>query len=217
MNGIFVVPNEKIFRADLRKLAIRLEERGLVRREKLTPLIEKLTDLHKRGLVKINHSAMELVVAAHFISKGYEVDVEVPINDLVCDLLCIRSSKVIVEVETGYVPPEHALDPDNFCRARIASKIARYSIHSDSFYLAAPPTYLMEIPPFLLLPPEERGGRELIKWKSLMDVYYNNPPIPLEVLREAKLNGILITSVDEGSVTELSPATYIKLFKVNLK
>lgn len=208
------MPNERIFRSDLRKLALRLEERGIASREKLSPLIEKLTDLHRRGLVKINHSAMELVVAAHFISKGYNVDVEVPIDDLVCDLLCLSESKVIVEVETGYVPPEHALDPDNFCRARIASKIARYSVHSDFFYLAIPPTYAMEIPPFLLLPPERRSERELMKWKSLVDIYYDNPPIPLETLKRAKLNGILITSVDAGIVTELSLSTYIKLLKM---
>ncbi|MEM2811230.1 MAG: hypothetical protein QW187_05305 [Candidatus Korarchaeum sp.] len=208
------MPNERVFRSDLRKLATRLDERGVVSREKLDPLIDKLVDLHRKGLVKINHSAMEIVVAAHFIARGYEVDVEVPIDDLKCDLLCLKGSKVIVEVETGYVPPEHALDPDSFCRARIASKIARYSINSDEFYLAAPPTYLMEIPRFVLLPPEERIESELMKWKSLLDVYYTNPPIPLEVLRRAKLNGILVTSVDEGSVTELSPITYVRLFKV---
>ncbi|MEM0269185.1 MAG: hypothetical protein QXI51_07510, partial [Candidatus Korarchaeum sp.] len=124
------MPNERVFRSDLRKLATRLDERGVVAREKLDPLIDKLVDLHRKGLVKINHSAMEIVVAAHFIARGYEVDVEVPIDDLKCDLLCLKGSKVIVEVETGYVPPEHALDPDSFCRARIASKIARYSINS---------------------------------------------------------------------------------------
>lgn len=207
------MPNERIFRSDLKKLAIRLDEKGVITKEKLDPLIDKLTELHKRGLVKINHSAMEVVVAAHFLSRGYEVDVEVPIDDLKCDLLCLKESRVIVEVETGYVPPEHALDPDNFCRARVVSKIARYSIHSDKFYLAAPPTYLMEIPTFILLPPEERSGRELARWKSLLDVYYTNPSIPLEVLRRAKLDGVLITSVDDGSVDELSPTTYLRLFK----
>lgn len=209
------MPNERVFRADLRRLADRIDERGIVARERLHPLIDKLTDLHKRGLVKINHSAMEIVVAAHFISRGYDVDVEVPIDDLKCDLLCFKgSSKVVVEVETGYVPPEHALDPDSFCRARIASKIARYSVHSDMFYLAAPPTYLMEIPPFVLLPPEERSDSELMRWKSLLDVYYTNPPVDLDVLRRARLDGILITSVDDCSVNELSPLAYVKLFKI---
>ncbi|MCS7103672.1 MAG: hypothetical protein NZ992_07325, partial [Candidatus Korarchaeum sp.] len=90
----------------------------------------------------------------------------------------------------------------------------RYSIHSDEFYLAAPPTYLMEIPSFILLPPEERGDSELIKWKSLLDVYYTSPPISIEVLRRAKLNGVLVTSVDEGRVSELSPIAYLRLFRI---
>ena len=37
---------------------------------------ERLIDLYKRNLVKINHSVMELICAKHLIKYGYEVDVE---------------------------------------------------------------------------------------------------------------------------------------------
>jgi hypothetical protein len=36
----------------------------------------RLIDLYSRNLVKINHSAMELVCAKHLIHYGYRVDVE---------------------------------------------------------------------------------------------------------------------------------------------
>ncbi len=204
------MPNPRAFRSDLETLAERIAEIS-VSKQRLSPLIDKLTDLYKIGAVKINHSAMELVIAAHLIEKGYLVDVEVPLDDLRCDVMGTNGEKVIVEVETGFVPPDHALDPDNFCRARIASKIARYSKYADKFYLAAPPTYFMEIPPFLLTPPHIRSEIELRRWKDLLDRYYKNPPIPLELLRIAKLNGILVTYVDEGRVIELSTKSYIRL------
>ncbi len=204
------MPNSKAFRLDLETLAERIAEIS-VPKQRLLPLIDRLTNLYKMGAVKINHSAMELVIAAHLIEKGYLVDIEVPLGDLRCDVMGINNEKVIVEVETGFVPPDHALDPDSFCRARIASKIARYSRYADKFYLAAPPTYFMEIPSFLLMPPHIHSEIGLMKWKELLDRYYKNPPIPLKLLRIAKLNGVLVTYVDEGRVIELSVGSYVRL------
>jgi len=37
---------------------------------------ERLIDLYKHNLVKINHSVMGIVCAKHLIKYGYEVDVE---------------------------------------------------------------------------------------------------------------------------------------------
>ena len=206
------MPNSRLFRRDLEELASRISLKG-VSRSRLVPLIDKLTDLYEQGAVKINHSVMELVVAAHLLSKGFQVDVEVGLDDLRCDVMGVNDEKVIVEVETGFVPPEHALDPDSFCRARVASKIARYSQYADRFYLAAPPTYLMELPPFLMDPPHSRSETELKKWKDLVDRYYRNPPVPLELLRVAKLNGVLVVYVDEGRIIELSSRVYINICK----
>jgi len=42
----------------------------------LEQLKEKLIKMHSKGLVKINHSVMELIVAKRLLLKGYEVDVE---------------------------------------------------------------------------------------------------------------------------------------------
>lgn len=204
------MPDVKRFRSDLEELARRMEERG-VPGGRLLPLIDKLTSLYEIGAVKINHSAMELVIAAHLINKGYETDVEVELDDLRCDVMGKSKERVIVEVETGFVPPDHALDPDSFCRARIASKIARYSQFADRFYLAAPSYYLMELPTFLLTSPHARSEIELGKWKDLLDRYYRNPPIPIDLLRTAKLNGVFVVYVDEGRVIELGTKAYINL------
>jgi hypothetical protein len=44
--------------------------------EALSVPASKLMELHGRGVVKTNHSVLELICAAHLISRGYEVDVE---------------------------------------------------------------------------------------------------------------------------------------------
>ncbi len=94
--------------------------------KKLNVLKDKLIRLHEENVVKINHSVMELVCAKHLILKGYEVDIERPVDGLVCDLYCVKGlGSHVVEVETGFIPPSHALDPANYRKSRIASKIIR--------------------------------------------------------------------------------------------
>ena len=54
---------------------------------------------------------MELVCAKHLIEFGYTVDVEDWFDILVCDVFASKGDgEAIVEIETGFIPPEHALD-----------------------------------------------------------------------------------------------------------
>ena len=93
--------------------------------ERMNFVKQRLIELYKKNIVKINHSAMELVCAKHLIHYGYNVDVEKQLTDiLVCDLHATKGDgEAIVEIETGFIPPEHALDPLSYYSARIASKI----------------------------------------------------------------------------------------------
>ncbi len=110
--------------------------------EELNSLRKKLVILSRKSIVKINLSVMELVCAKHLIKKGYDVDIEKQVSDiLVCDLFVKKGeSTEVVEIETGFVPPDHALDPAQSSTARIASKIARYSQFAEKFSLGTPPT-----------------------------------------------------------------------------
>ena len=80
---------------------------------KLCMLKDWLVKLHNENLVKINHSVMELVTAKHLIEKGYEIQLEYPLNELLnCDLYGIKGlGNIVVEIETGFIPPENALQP----------------------------------------------------------------------------------------------------------
>lgn len=180
--------------------------------QKLKGLKENLVDLYRRNLVKINHSVMELLCAKRMILKGYEVDVERPLEGvLICDLYGVKGDGVlIIEVETGYTPPEHALDPSTYNRARIASKIARYSAHSNKFGLGVPPNHILQIHPVFTKPPRYRRDEELESVKALCDKYYVNPSISLDEIRNGRLHSVYIIDVDGASVQEIDPEAYIE-------
>ena len=170
----------------------------------------RLIELYKRNIVKINHSAMELVCARHLIRYGYAVDVERQLNDiLICDLYATKGEgEAIVEIETGFIPPEHALDPLSYYSARVASKIARYSKFANQFVLATPPVSVLPIPKIFRRPPRDRSREEIKKVKELCDRYYRNPPISFSEVLNSHLHIIYIINVDQGKVIEMDVDSY---------
>ncbi len=171
----------------------------------------RLIELYKRNIVKINHSAMELVCARHLIRYGYAVDVERQLNDiLICDLYATKGEgEAILEIETGFIPPEHALDPLSYYSARVASKIARYSKFANQFVLATPPVSVLPIPKIFRRPPRDRSRDDIKKVKELCDRYYRNPPISFSEILNSRLHIIYIINVDQGKVTEMDVDSYV--------
>lgn len=170
----------------------------------------RLIELYKRNIVKINHSAMELVCARHLIRYDYAVDVERQLNDiLICDLYATKGDgEAIVEIETGFIPPEHALDPLSYYSARVASKIARYSKFANQFVLATPPVSVLPIPKLFRRPPRDRGRDEINRVKEVCDRYYRNPPVSFNEILNSHLHMIYIINVDQGKVTEMDIDSY---------
>jgi len=177
---------------------------------KLLRLRDRLVQLHSRNLVKINHSVMELVCAKHLIMSGFEVELEHNLNGVSCDIYAVKGyGTLIVEVETGFVSPEHALDPQSYLKARIASKITRYSGYASKFCLGTPPYYITQIPQTLTKPPRFRTNEEIAAIKGLCDIYYKSPPVTLEEIRNARLHSIYALDVDTVSVRELDVSEYV--------
>src|SRR3990170_2081640 len=179
---------------------------------KLNILRDWLENLHKENVVKINHSVMELVCAKYLILKGYEVQIEYPLNEiLTCDLYTTKGyGNLIVEIETGFIPPEHALNPLTYTSARLASKIIRYSSFAGKFALGVPPHYVLPFPQALARPPRRRTFREIELIKKLCDLYYQNPPVPEEEICNARIQEIYIIDVDRVKVQEIDPEAYMK-------
>jgi hypothetical protein len=199
------------FTADIDSLSAKMaygEQEELVRRMNFVKY--RLIELYKKNLVKINHSVMELVCAKHLIRYGYVVDVERRLtNILVCDLHGSKANgETVVEIETGFVPPDHALDPLSYYYARVASKIARYSSFANQFVLATTPVSILPIPEMFRRPPRNRRNEEVAKLKRVCDKYYRNPPVTEEEIINGRIHMIYIIDIDQGNVIEMDVESY---------
>jgi len=207
------VSNRQKFERDLTLLLSRLSfDADKEIENKLNVLKDWLIELQKENVVKINHSVMELVCAKYLLQKGYEVQLEYPLNDiLTCDLYAIKGyGNLIVEIETGFIPPENALAPLTYTSARIASKIIRYSSFAGKFALGVPPHYILPFPNTLAKPPRNRTDQEIAQIKRLCDSYYQKPPVTIGGIRNARIQEIYIIDVDRAKVLEIDPETYLK-------
>ncbi len=205
--------NRQIFERDLTTLLDRLTVNvDPTVENKLNMLKDWLVKLQRENIVKINHSVMELVCAKYLIEKDYEIQLEYPLNELlVCDLYGLKGlGNIVVEVETGFIPPENALAPLTYTSARIASKIIRYSSFAGKFALGVPPHYILPFPSALAKPPRNRTKEEIEQIRRLVDAYYQKPPVTLDEICNARIQEIYIIDVDRGCVQEIDPETYLK-------
>ena len=182
---------------------------------KLNFVRQNLIEYYKKNLVKINHSVLELICAAELISHGFSVDVEKSISDvLVCDLFGKKGDGTsIIEIETGFTPPEHALDTVDYYAARIVSKIARYSKHCGKFSLATPVVNILPMSEIFLLPPNTRKSEDIEKLKKLCDRFYKNPQIKLDDIQNAQIHSVYLINTDKGFAKEMDPESYIQMTK----
>ena len=192
------------------RLSSKLTEEDL---SKLNFVRQQLIVMYQKNLVKINHSILELICAADLIANGYSVEAEKQITDiLVCDLFAQKGDgNTIIEIETGFTPPDHALDTIDYSTARIMSKIARYSKHCSKFSLATPATGIIPIPKIFLIPPNARKKENIKKVQDLCDRYYKNPPINYDDILNARLHSIYLINVDKNFAKDLDPQSYVDL------
>ncbi len=177
---------------------------------KVLDLREYLVRMYRERKVKINHSVMELICAKHLVQTGFDVNLEHDLNGISTDIYAKKGfGSLIVEVETGFVPPDHALDPLNYLKARVTSKITRYSAYANKFILASTPYYIMQIPPSLVKPPRFRTEEEVNYLKTLCDQYYRNPHVSQEEIRNARLHSIMVVDVDNANIREWEVNEYM--------
>jgi hypothetical protein len=205
--------NRQKFENDLNTLLERLRlESGPEIDKQLIGLKDWLLNLQSKNVVKINHSVMELVCAKYLLQKNYEIQIEHHLNELLtCDLYGAKGlGNLIVEIETGFIPPENALAPLTYTSARLASKIIRYSSFAGKFALGVPPHYILPFPKTLAKPPRNRTEEEIKAIKRLCDAYYKKPPVTIEDICNARIHEIYIIDVDRVKVEEIDPEAYLK-------
>lgn len=202
------------FTDDVYEIAQRLSEgKSTEVKSRINYVRERLIELYQQNLVKINHSVLEIICASSLISQGYSIDVEKPVSDsLVCDVFATKGDGTfIMEIETGFTPPDHALDTIDYYVARIASKIARYSKYCSKFGLATPVVGILPVPKLFLKSPGERTADEIKKIKTLCDRFYKNPPIDYDDILNARLHSIYLINIDKGFAKQLDPCSYLEL------
>ena len=184
-------------------------------KSRLRYVCNQLIEMYKKNLVKINHSVLEIICASSLIARGYSIEVEKSVSDiLVCDIYAKKGGGyTIIEIETGFTPPEHAMDTLDYFTARLVSKIARYSQHCSKFSLATPAIDVLPIPKIFLLPPNARKKNDVDNVKKLCDRYYKNPSIKYDDILNAHLHSIYLINIDGGFSKEIDPQGYIDLTK----
>jgi hypothetical protein len=189
------------------------ENKSSEMKAKINFVRERLIELYQKNLVKINHSVLEIICASNLISQGYSVDIEKHLSDiLVCDVFATKGDGTfIMEIETGFTPPDHALDTIDYYVARIASKIARYSQYCSKFALATPVVGILPIPKIFLKPPSKRTKDEIQKIKDLCDRFYKNPPIEIREILNARLHSVYLINIDKCFAKQVDPYTYLEL------
>ena len=216
------------FTRDIDRLLVKIKPTtSLESMQQLDEIRDVLVDLRKRRLVKINHSVIELLCARYLIEEGYHVAVEQLLEGgaLVADIYATRNNggnkaennslqgnsngTLVVEVETGFVPPEAALAPGRYRQARIAAKIARYSGHAKAFALATTHYHVLQVPKVLLKPPKDRLSEDIQQLKTLCDYYYTSPPILIEEIAHTEVDAIYIINVDYERVVKVPPHRYL--------
>ena len=193
-------------------LSAQLDEENV---PKLNFVRQRLIDMYKENLEKINHSVLEIICASELIAHGYSVDVEKSVSNLLtCDIFAAKGENTaIIEIETGFTPPEHALDTVDYYAARILSKIARYSQHCVKFSLATPVVNVLPISKLFLLPPNTRKNEDVTRLKNLCDRFYKNPKIKFEDILNARIHSIYLINTDKGFAKELDPEAYLEMTK----
>lgn len=186
----------------LRRLAERL---GLGPGE-AQPVVERLSGLYAHGVLGASHVVLEALTAFWLHRDGYTVSVEEPVEGLVADVVARGGGEtLVVEVETGYTPPRWSHAPLAYHAARLAAKAARYSRLGDRFALAIPLGYAAPIHPALLEPPWRRSVDEVAWLKRLVDMFYTRPPLDAGMLREARLDAVLLLDPDNAAAYPLPP------------
>jgi hypothetical protein len=200
-----------IFMQDIDSLIAKIRGKiNIENLQKIKILRNQVELMHRDNLVKINHSIMELVIAKHLIETGFDTKLESKVNGISADIYAEKGlGAIIVEVETGFVPPENVLDPLQYLRARIASKIVRYSNFANKFVLATPPYHILQIPACLTKPPRFRTNEEIETIKLLCDLYYNKPQVSVEEIRNARLHAVYVVDVEKVVVREWEVNEYM--------
>jgi hypothetical protein len=170
-----------------------LKKKGLVNPEDgLNEALYKLDSLIKRGSLSFYHALLQYILVLLLYERGYDIWVEKDLpGGLVADLYAEHPlGNVIIEVETGYIPPRCIEEPMSYLMAKIVYKALLYSKFSDLFFVA--------VPAYISLPQEALDNRDFLLENFLKLKYCFKNSIDV---KDFKISGILKIFVDKLNIT----------------
>ncbi|MGC9071671.1 MAG: hypothetical protein ACP5HK_03115 [Acidilobus sp.] len=159
---------------------------------------------HRLAGVSRFHATLQRIVASWLKGEGFQVWLEHNVDGVhYADVYASNGVKsVIVEVETGYVPPMFITEAETYMLARAIVKAVKYACLADEFYIATPSYVRPPIPHVLLKPPEDG---ELLGASQLVRRFFGERWADEAVarLRDCRLAGFMLVEVARKSVTVL--------------
>ena len=168
----------------------------------LRNVYDRLVKLYRRRGLARYHALLQYIMASKLYTEGYDVEVEWEVGGgYRADVYGEAPwGTVIIEVETGFIPPGVLLEASSYLQARIIYKAAMYSRAADSFALAVP--YSMNIediaPSWLFKEP----GSRLVEYREVLNLVsrYFNGPLTLNDLEEARIDVIYLVRLSNSGV-----------------
>jgi hypothetical protein len=155
-----------VFRAELERM---LESTITSNFNGLSEVLDKLDFEVSRGGIARYHAILQFIVALDLHRRGFDVSVEEPVDGVFKADVYAESplGRVIVEVETGYVPPDRIHSLEEFLEAKMVFKAVAYSAYTDVFMIATPNHIKMPVPRELLIPVEDRDESDIMAIREL--------------------------------------------------
>ncbi len=163
----------------------------------MDPLLER-----KLSKVSRLHAAVQVIVAQRLSEQGFVVSLEHEIDRVhVADVLAYNDTKsLIVEVETGYLPPMFISCAEDYIEAKLALKALKYSCSVDEFYIAMPSYMRLPIP--RALTGQLRNRDELERLSHKVAAFFGNKwaQAIIEEGYRCKISGIMLVNLANKTI-----------------
>ena len=145
------------------------------------------------------HAILQRIVADYLSSLGYDVQLEHAVDEVhVADVYGVSDGgSVIVEVETGYVPPMFLAEAEDYLVAKFLSKALKYSPLADEFFLAMPSYIRPPLSEYLASP----GGPVPERAADLLRKFFGDKALLLlDKVGKPRVAGLMFVNIAERKI-----------------
>ncbi|MEM1873356.1 MAG: hypothetical protein QXS85_01215 [Acidilobaceae archaeon] len=168
--------------------------------------LKRVLKMRALGALSSLHAITQMIVAADLCSRGFRVEPEVALNGGFVDIYAtLGDTRVVVEIESGYVPSRWISRLEEYLESRVVWKAFKLSSLDALVVLATPSHVRIPVPSSLLKQPQERSEQELRELQEKIRLYHSlrdkTTPAPLEeAARLARLDGVAVVNIAERRV-----------------